>query len=183
MDTSHLTAPAAIMVSGTGKTSSVDYIEDDDKRPCACCPCGYLCVAITALLIAFLAVIIAVLPLVLYYAGDHVPGSATAAIYDAAALYDDSYNPEDIVYRRYHHHTIYHVQEANYDFFWGEPDTEAESWGPDFSMDWLVGSYRGWEYVWGWDFDYNYEDTDDWGNIGGWAQGNDQWRKYPLKDL
>ena len=178
-DTSHLMAPAAIMVGGTtGKTSTADYIEDDDKRPCACCPFGYLCVACTALTIAFLAIIIAILPLLLYYGSDHVPSSASTAIYDAAGL-----NGNDIVIKRYHHKITYIIEEANYDFFWGEPDTEAESWGPDFSMDWLIGSYRGWEYVWGWDFDHNYEDTDDTGKIGGWAAGNDQFMKYPFRDL
>lgn len=168
IDTSHLTAPAAIMVGGAGKTSSVDYIvdKDDDKRPCACCPCGYLCIACTALTIAFLAIIIAVIPLILYFGNDHVPSTATAAIYDAAALYDGNYNPEDIVYRKYYHHTIYEVQEANYDFFWGEPETEAESWGPDVSKDYLVGHYRGWQYSTWAEFDNN----------GGYI-------KYPYDDL
>ena len=173
-DTSHLMAPAAIMVGGTsGKTSTVDYIEDDDKRPCACCPFGYLCVACTAL-----TIIVAIIPLLLYYGGDHVPSSATTAIYDAAGL-----NANDIIIKRYHHKITYIIEEANYGFLWGEPDTEAESWGPDFSVDWLVGSYRGWEYVWGWDFDHNYQDTDDTGKIGGWAAEKDQFMKYPFRDL
>ena len=70
-------------------------------------------------------------------------------------------------------------------FIFDEPKTEAETWGNynETGYDHYIGSFRGWEYVSGWDFDHNYDDTDDTGKIGGWAAGNDQFRKYPFKEI
>ena len=172
VDTSHLMPSAAIMVGGN-RTSNMAYGADkvDENRPCASCPCGYLCVAWTALIIALLAVIVAVMPLILYYAGDY----ATAdSIYGSAG-----FNGASVRIERYHYHTFYVDERPGFNFIFDEPVTEAESWGDNFTMDWYIGSYRGWEYVWQWDFNYNFDDDP----VGGWAEGNDQFMVYPFRDL
>ena len=138
------------------------------------------CLTYTALVIALLAVIIAILPLIVYYAGDYVK-TEPSSIYGAAAPNQDLLT----IIKRYHHHTYITQERPDFDFIFDEPMTHSESWG-DYNKtgrDIFVGSYRGWEYIWGWDFEHNYDDTDDHGIIGGWAAGNDQWQKYPLEDL
>lgn len=112
--------------------------KDNENRP-------YLCIAYTALIVALLAMIIAVIPLILYYSGDYRPESVNTTFYESAAA---EFNYETLmIKKRYYHHTVYIDKKPDFNFIFDKVVTEAESWGDDnFTMDWYIGNYNGWQY-------------------------------------
>ena len=111
---------------------------------CPGCPCGYLCIAGTALIIAILALIIASIPLIMYASGDYDQSTQTHYDYGAALL-----QPTPTKQRLVHRISV-DATRPNFSYLIHPLETlESECFGDtDCSMKYFVGSTNGWDYRW-----------------------------------